>query len=181
MFDPNSPWHRISNIVVGLVFIGLGLLSLSKSGHILVLMVALCLFMVGAVILAVPVAEMVVEWFSRFFSELFFSDNRLRGPQPIYSIPEAHRRRGDFQGAWDALEKITEEFPQERKAYAEMTDMAILNLSDLDLAAEIMEKGMHALKRKSDREALQFAHALTLDRLRSREEKSAGLQSLDGS
>jgi hypothetical protein len=181
MLDSTSLHHRAFTISVGVGFIGFGFLSIVKIGDMAGLLVGLFLFVVGAAVLALPVAGMLVDLLSRQVSELFFSDNRLRGPQPIYSIPEAHRRRGDFQGAWDALEKITEEFPQELKAYAEMIDMAVLNLSDLNLAAEIMEKGMHALKRKGDREALQFAHALALDRLRSREEKSAGLQSLDGS
>lgn len=180
MVDHDHPLFRVFSVVAGMVVIALGFLSIAKSDHVLMLMVGLCLFVVGAAVLAVPVAEVVVEWFSRLFGELFFSDNQIRGPQPIYSIPEARRARGDLQGAWEALEKIAADFANEFKVYTQMMDMAVMDSADLSLAEKVLARGLRALKKSSDREALQHAHALMVERFHTREERSRNLQSLDG-
>lgn len=186
MFNSDHPLHQVFVITLGIGFFGLGWFFIFSSGSDskeltpLSLLAGLTFFTVGVCVLAAPAAKRVVEWFSRQFGELFFSDNELHGPQPIYSIPEARRARGDIQGAWEALEKIAEEFPQEFKVYTQLIDIAVMESADFSLAEEVLAQGLSALKKNSDREALQHAHALIVERLHTREERSARLKSLGG-
>lgn len=105
---------------------------------------------VAAIILAQPLAELVVD----SLSNLFTSSARFDRPQPIYSIPEARRAEGKYEEAMEGFESLIEKHPQEVHAYVEMIEIAHTHLHDADRARAIYERGLHALKDKSKRAAL---------------------------
>ena len=185
MFNADHPFYRAFAITLGIGLVVLGWICISWSGSdpgqaVIIFLAGLTLAISGACILALELAKGVVEVFSRLFGQLFFSDNQLHGPQPVYSIPEARRVRGNIEGAWEALEKIAEDFPNEFKVYIEMMDIAVMESADFSLAEEVLSRGLSALKKKSDQKALEHAHALIAERFHTREERSANLKSLGG-
>lgn len=121
-------------------------------------------FIVGAIILAFPLAELLAEP----TGNLFWPGARFDHPQPAYSIPQSKRARGLYEEAMAGFEKIAEEHPHEVQPYIEMIDIAIVNLHDPERAKAIFHRGMSVLKKEEDRETLARMYGAIKTRLNSR-------------
>ncbi len=121
-------------------------------------------FIMGAIILAFPLAAL----FAEPTGNLFWPSERFDRPQPAYSIPQSKRARGLYEEAMAEFEKITEEYPQEVQPYVEMIDIAIVNLHDPERAKAIFQRGISVLKKDEDREALARMYGAIQTLLNSR-------------
>lgn len=119
---------------------------------------------VGAIIVAFPLAGLIAEP----TGNLFWPSARYDRPQPAYSIPQSKRARGLYEEAMDGFEKIAEEYPQEIQPYIEMIDVAILNFHDPERAEAIFQRGVSILKKEEDRETLARMYGAIRTRLNSR-------------
>jgi len=108
------------------------------------------MFVVAAIIMGTPLARLVAE----FVSNIFYPSEHYNKPQPVYGIPEAKRMKGLFQEAFDDFQKLSQEFPQELKAYIEMIDIAIVDMNNPDLASSVYQHGLETLKEEKAREVL---------------------------
>ena len=72
----------------------------------------------------------------------------------MFSIPEAKRKNGLSEEAYAGFLRIAENYPQEIKAYIQMMDIAIVDLRNPELAEDAYQRGLRALRKRTDREAL---------------------------
>ena len=121
-------------------------------------------FIMGAVIVAAPLAELIAEP----AGNLFWPSARYDRPQPAYSIPQSKRARGLYEEAMAGFEKIAEEYPQEVQPYVEMLEITTVNLHDPKRANAIFHRGVNVLKKGEDREALVRMYRGIQTRLNSR-------------
>ena len=124
----------------------------------------LAIMIVGAIILAFPLAEL----FAEPTGNLFWPDERFDRPQPAYSIPQSKRARGLYEEAMAGFEKIAEEHPEETQPYVEMIDIAIVNLHDPQRAHAIFLRGVSVLEKEEDRATLVRMYGAIQTRLNSR-------------
>jgi hypothetical protein len=66
------------------------------------------------------------------------------------------------------FEKIAQDFPDEVQPYIEMIDIAIVNLGDAGRANRIFQRGVSALKKDEDKEALASMYSAIRTRLNAR-------------
>jgi len=103
---------------------------------------------------------------AEFVSTLFGATAKYSKPQPVYSIPEARRKEGRSQEAYEGFHAITLEHPQEINAYIAMIDVAIVDMRDTTLARTAFETGSAALRNTKDRDALRVMYDAILTRLK---------------
>lgn len=107
--------------------------------------------LLGAIIVATPLARMIAEP----FGSLFFSNTRYDKPQPRFSIPAARRREGKFEEAIQGYAQLVEDHPDAAvRAYIEMLDVLIVDLRDADRADGLYLEAIEKLSAKGDREHL---------------------------
>ena len=122
------------NIVEGF---GLGLLGAS-------------LLVLGAVIMAIPLARFVAE----LSGSLFLPAGRWKRPLPIYSRPRAFRARKEYREAFQAYDELSLKYPQELIPYLEMLEIAVKALKEPSLAYPVYSRGMKSLRNRKYREHL---------------------------
>ena len=83
----------------------------------------------------------------------------------MYSIPESKRATGLYEEAMAGFETIAEEYPDEVKPYIAMIDISIVNLKDPERAKAIFQRGVSAMKKRDDREALARMYSAIRSRL----------------
>jgi hypothetical protein len=110
----------------------------------------MAIFVVAAIIMGMPLAAIVGE----FVTNIFYPSHHYKGPQPVYGIPEANRKKGRIQDSFDGFQKIAEQHPQELRAYIEMIDIAIMDLKNPDLASSVHQSGLENLQEEDARETL---------------------------
>jgi hypothetical protein len=149
----NLGWRAV---IAGLV-LGFGVYVISKAlaaggglGSAGYLLVGMAVFVVAGIIMGMPLARLVAE----FLGNLVYTSEHYGKPQPVYGIPEANRLKGLYQEAYDGFQKLSEEHPQELKAYIEMIDIAIVDLKNPDLASSAYDRGMESLKKEEAKELL---------------------------
>ncbi len=120
--------------------------------------------LIGAIILAFPLARLVAEP----LGSLFYPGERFDRPQPMYSIPQSKRANGLYEEAIAGFEKIAEDYPNEVKPYIEMIDIAIRDLKDARRAGAIYHRGIAALKKEEDRANLTRMYGAIRSRLNAR-------------
>lgn len=96
----------------------------------------LMFLIVASLVLAPVLASTMGEW----LASMFYPSNVEAGP--AYSLPEAHRKRGSFDQAYQAYATVAREFPGEFQAHAAMLEIATENLRDPDLAKHTLERGL---------------------------------------
>ena len=117
--------------------------------------------LVGALCLAVPIAELgALVW-----ERLIWSKSYYDKPQPMYGIPQARRVQGRFGEALAEYETILAAHPDEVRPHLDMVEIALLDLRDPELAHALYERGRERLKKPADQEALARVYAETLTRL----------------
>lgn len=129
-----------------------------------------CLFgvaflILGAIVLAGPLAELAANLTMKGVSSLLFPDRYFTRPQPNYSIPEARVKAGCYREAMALYEKLAAEHPNEVRVYVEMMDLASVHLHDSARAAAIFQRGLAAVKELEAHGALLHAGEAILSRL----------------
>ena len=153
----------LKRFILAAVFFLAGFYFLNQ-GNIGFLFIGFALFIVGAIILAFPLAALIAEP----TGNLFWPSAHYDRPQPAYSIPQSKRARGLYEEAMAGFEKIAEEHPGEMQPYVEMIDIAIVNLHDQKRANAIFHRGISVLKKSEDRETLVRMYRAIQTRLNSR-------------
>jgi hypothetical protein len=109
------------------------------------------LFIIAAVaMVAIPLVRQVGDPMSSLFYPTSHSDK----PPPMYSIPESKRKNGLFEEAMAAYEKILEQHPDEVRPFLAMMEIAIVDLRDPERGSRIYDRGMSAIAKPEDQEAL---------------------------
>ena len=131
---------------------------------------ATCLFgaafvILGALVLANPLAELTANLTMKGASALLFPDRYFPRPQPNYSIPESRVKAGHYTEAMALYETLAAEHPDEVRVYVEMMDLAVNHLHDGNGAKAIFQRGLAAVKGPAARGALTHAGEAILSRL----------------
>ncbi len=144
-------------LALALMVIGVGSLVISKglaagggAGSMGYFILGMSIFVVAAMIMGKPLAGVVAE----FLGNLIYTSEHYSKPQPVYGIPEAKRLKGLFQEAFEGFQKLSQEHPQELRAYIEMIDIALVEMKNQDLASSVYHCGMEVLGKQEAREAL---------------------------
>jgi hypothetical protein len=127
-------------------------------------LVAYGMTMMGAVVLARPLARLIAEP----FGAIYWPGKRFTRPQPIYGIPESQRAKGLYEEAMAGFERIAEDYPSEVRPYVEMMDMCIVNLKDPRRANAVYQRGVARLEKDEDKEALARMYSAIRTRLNAR-------------
>jgi tetratricopeptide (TPR) repeat protein len=117
------------------------------------------LLLIGATILALPLAER----FSGWTGAILWSEERGK-PEPAYSIPEALLKRERYAEALEEFEKLSQQFPEEFRPYQAMLEITLIHQKDRKRAGAIYQRGMRALKQAEQRELLRKIYNALLAR-----------------
>ena len=104
----------------------------------------------GAVVIAPVVARLLAQPAGGVFS----STKRLRRAVPMYGVPESLVKKGEYQRALSAYERLARQYPDERRPHVAMIEIAIVQLRDAELAEALYRRGLAALQHAEDRDAL---------------------------
>jgi hypothetical protein len=143
----------ISFVLAAIAFVSgfiLYIKAAPPSSNLGLLFPSVALILTGAVIIAFPISR----WLSRPAGKLFYAGDEFSHPQPMYSVCEGKRKNGHYQEAFDGLQKIAGEYPQEIKAYIEMIEIAIVDMKNIKLAHSVFHRGIAILQEKEDRDSL---------------------------
>ncbi|NQU38559.1 MAG: hypothetical protein HQ523_01250 [Lentisphaerae bacterium] len=114
------------------------------------LLLGMSCFVAAAIVIAPPIARLLAEP----SGSLFYPRIPATRVQPMYSIPQANRKKGLTQESFDGFNTIAEEHPQDIEAYIEMMDIAMRDMKNAALAASIFQHGMATLKDEKARASL---------------------------
>lgn len=114
------------------------------------LLLAPVLILIGAFVVARPIASLVGET----TTSLFYPNTHFDRPQPIYGIPEARAKEGRYEEALEGYEAIVREHPHEVRAWAGLIEVAGGRLHDPLRAHRYFEHGLAALRSAESRTAL---------------------------
>ena len=141
------------NLIRFLMGIALGLLLLFAGVRILIsmdLILGLIVAVAGVIITSMNITSVISEP----CGSLYTVGQRSNTPAPMYSIPEGKRMSGHYEDAILGYEKIADAYPNQLKAYVGMIETSIVYLSDIERAEEFFQKGVAALAKTEDQEAL---------------------------
>jgi hypothetical protein len=108
------------------------------------IMVGFVLGLMGAAFLVPPVVTLFVEP----TGNLFYPGQRYDKRQPMFDLPQAMRRRGQYDEAMSAYQKLAKEDPYDVRPYVEMINIAIMDLRDISLAESILQRGVRKVRYK---------------------------------
>jgi len=114
------------------------------------LMIAMALFITGAVIVAPAIAELVAEP----VGSLYLPADNADHPAPMFGIADALRAKGDYEAALAYLDQIAAAHPHELDSYVKMIHVAALDLHDLPRAEAAYHRGVKAMPTDGDKAAL---------------------------
>jgi len=159
----------VRRVLFAVVCFALGFFVLFRTGGSMLegyaggLMGCACII-AGAIVLAFPLARLLSE----SSGGLFYPGRRFDRPQPMYSIPQAKRQKGQYEEAIAGFEQIAVDYPDEVQPYIEMMDIAIVNLKDPGRANAIYLRGVSAMKKNEDKETLARMFTAIRTRLNAR-------------
>lgn len=107
---------------------------------------------------AIVVGPAVAQLFGTPAGFLFYPNKHYDRPQPMYGIPEARRKEGNYEEAMEGFRRITIEHPQEVKAWVRMMEIAVFDLHDRARAEAIYQEGLFHLNRNEDKTQLSQMH-----------------------
>ena len=144
-------WIRVA---WGLLVLAAGFLPFAAHSPYAIL-TSLVFGFIGVIILWDPLAHLASSPLQR----LFYPSREFEKPQPPYATAEAKAKKGDYEEAIAAYQRIAAEYPEEIEPFIAMLHVAIFALHDPPRAARIYEEGMQALKTEKDRLALTRVYA----------------------
>jgi len=113
---------------------------------------------VGAILLARPIAA----WIGDLLSNLFMPGERLDGPQPMYSIPEGRMAAEDYAGALEAYAALAAEHPREIAPHLRMMEIWLRVYRDASAARTIRDNALLSIRGRRNREKFATAARLVL-------------------
>lgn len=137
--------------VVALPFFVWGIFSYQGSTGVFDVLTSCVFICAGALVLAFPLARLLAEPAGR----LYWGGEKFDKPQPIYSIPEAHRAQGRYDQAIKGLEDIALEHPEVARPHVMMMDIAVRNLKDPARARSFYSRGLLILKSPKSKALLE--------------------------
>ena len=151
--------HRIP-VVIPLLLLGWWLLAW-RGGSGFSHLFGVVFLLAAGFLLVRPLTGLFAEPIGALFHPSEYYDK----PQPIFSIPEAYRKQGRLEEAWQAYEKILEEHPREPRAYAAMLELAMHQMRDRLRAEITLRRALFMVTEEKDREGiLHLYQALKSDR-----------------
>ena len=127
-------------------------------GGMMMIVAAHGVLVVGAILLAKPVAG----WFGDLLANLFMPGERNDGPQPMYSIPEGRAAREDYAGALEAYAELAAEHPREIAPHLRMMEIWLRVYRDPESARTIRDNALLSIKGKKNREKFAAAARVML-------------------
>lgn len=127
-------------------------------GGMLMIVAAHGILLLGAILLAKPVAG----WFGDWVAGLFMPGARHDRPQPMYSIPEGRMAREDYAGALEAYAELAAEHPREIVPHLRMMEIWLRVYRDPDAARTIRDNALLSLKGRKTKEKFAAAARLVL-------------------
>ncbi len=113
---------------------------------------------VGAILLAKPLAGWIGDW----MSGLFMPGERHSRPQPMYSIPEGRMSAEDYPGALEAYAALAAEHPGEIVPHLRMMEICLRFYQDPEAARAIRDNALLSIKGKKNRAKFEAAARLVL-------------------
>ena len=123
-------------------------------------MIAMALFITGAVIVAPVLATLVSEPTGNLYMPADYAEN----PAPMYGIADARRAKGDYAGALAYLDEIATATPHEIDAYVKMIHISAVDMHDLARAEAAYQRGVKAMATDGDKAALTIMYRALVSR-----------------
>ena len=127
-------------------------------GGIMMIVAAHGVLIVGAILLAKPIAG----WFGDLLANLFMPGERHSGPQPMYSIPEGRMAREDYAGALEAYAELAAEHPGEVAPHLRMMEIWLRVFKDPESARIIRDNALVSIKGRKNKETFRAAARFVL-------------------
>lgn len=113
---------------------------------------------VGAILLAKPLAGLLGDW----MSGLFMPGERNARPQPMYSIPEGRMKAEDYPGALEAYAELAAQHPEEIAPHLRMMEIWLRVYRDPEAARTIRDNALLTIKGKKNRAKFESAARVVL-------------------
>lgn len=113
---------------------------------------------VGAILLAKPLAGLLGDW----MSGLFMPGERHARPQPMYSIPEGRMKAEDYPGALEAYAELAAQHPEEIAPHLRMMEIWLRVYRDPEAARTIRDNALLTIKGKKNRAKFESAARVVL-------------------
>jgi hypothetical protein len=127
-------------------------------GGMLMIVAAHGVLIVGAILLAKPLAGWIGDW----MSGLFMPGERHSRPQPMYSIPEGRMSAEDYPGALEAYAALAAEHPEEIAPHLRMMEIWLRVYKDPDSARVIRDNALLSIKGKKNKAKFEAAARVVL-------------------
>lgn len=92
------------------------------------------------VVMSITWAPHVGEWMARPFTSLFDGGNLALRPEPLYSIAQSKRKKGQYQEAVSAIRQQLQKFPKDVTGQILLAEILAENLNDLAGAQTTVER-----------------------------------------
>lgn len=113
---------------------------------------------VGAILLARPLAGWIGDW----MSGLFMPGERHSRPQPMYSVPEGRMAAEDYAGALEAYAALAAEHPGEIAPHLRMMEIWLRVYRDPEAARTVRDNALLSIRGKKNREKFGTAAKVIL-------------------
>jgi len=127
-------------------------------GGMLMIVAAHGVLIVGAILLAKPIAG----WVGDLLANLFMPGERHSRPQPMYSIPEGRMAREDYAGALEAYTELASQHPEEIAPHLRMMEIWLRVYKDQDAARTIRDNALVTIKGRKNKEKFAAAAGVIL-------------------
>jgi hypothetical protein len=105
---------------------------------------------------------------------IFHPGRHADRPCPSLGVIEARRIGGEYREALEDLEFVVMEAPDEIEAWEMMIGIAARDLRDIELARDILGRGVAALRKQKNRDHLARVYGMRVGTLKRRESLSGG-------
>jgi len=127
-------------------------------GGMLMIVAAHGVLIVGAILLAKPIAG----WVGDLLANLFMPGERHSRPLPMYSIPEGRMAREDYAGALEAYAALAQEHPEEIAPHLRMMEIWLRIYRDPEAARTIRDNALVSIKGKKNKAKFATAAGVIL-------------------
>ena len=125
--------------------------AVQEKGLILNLLGGVVCLLIGVFSIGKPLAGL----FAEPSGSLFNPDDPTGSTLPMYSVPKAKFKKGQYEEAFLEYQKIAEEFPDEVKPYLEMMNIAGYNFKNREQVEEIYRVALVTIKDDKKREMIE--------------------------